>query len=182
MTTTTQAPALSAESIVALHAEAAAIPVLLTGTLDAKIAEVKALLADLAVRQGIVDTLEKARAEADSTLTDAKASSEQMFAAAEAKLFDATSQQAAAQQALDAANARQTEIDAKERALLSATAKFEENKQSFLTGIAQGRAELEAATKDLAAREATLSEGQEKLKADRAEINRRLEALRVVEA
>lgn len=182
MTTTTQAPWITAENVIALHEQAAAMPVLLTGVLDAKIAEVKTLLADLAARQGIVDTLEAARKEAASIVAKAKTSTEQTLAAAEAKMFDATSQQTAAQQALDDANARQSVSVIKAQELTASIAKAEKDNAARKDELAQIAAKLDAGVKDLAAREAELAANQEKLKADRAEINRRLEALRVVEA
>ncbi len=68
MTETRYAPtSLTADQIIALRDEALAMPALLSGALDGKIAEIKAASAKLSEQQGIVLTLDAAKKVKDDT-------------------------------------------------------------------------------------------------------------------
>jgi hypothetical protein len=165
---------ISAESIVASHAEALALPVILSGVLDAKIAECKAAMAALDARQQVTATLE----EAAKIKADAETAAAALLAQAK---VDANTVTVTAKQAADDAAMRQAKVTAAEQANATERERLANVKLTLevqANALNTREASLVALGQQLDIRRNTQDKAEAKLKADTAALNASLDALK----
>ena len=175
--TTTHSP-LSAESIVSLHDQAVAMPVILSGVIDAKIAELKAIQADLVARQGIVDTVEQAQAVLDKANADATAILTAAQVTADKNTTDAAQKLAAAESLLDQALKREEETSSMQSTIRAQRAQLDADIVARNAAVDALQAQSEKRLADVEMREKSLALGMQRLKDDRAAFNAKLDALK----
>lgn len=176
--TSTRAAPMSAENIVSLHDEAVAMPVILSGVLDAKVAELREIQADLVTRQGIVKTVEEAKALLTATEEQSKVTLRNAKEVEDAAAVTAKEMTDAAKVKMDAALALENET-LKERAKLQAASDaFGVGEAEQIKRFAAQQKELDQRTKAMDEREQILAAGEHGLEVLRAEFNKKLEALK----
>jgi hypothetical protein len=173
--TATRQVSMTADKILAIHDDTVAMPVILSGVLDAKIAETRAAIADLASRQGIAQTMDQAnKALADATALKAKA--EQHLADAQVtaqKVIDA------AHQKMDEANIRNDQTIAAAKVAATQSADVETRRKQHEDDFERMRAGISSRQSALDAQAGTLDQREAKLKTDREAFNARIEALKL---
>lgn len=171
---TSTRPAMPADSIVAIHDQAAAVHEILSGTLDDKIAELKVLQADVTARQGIVKTV----AAADKYKADVETAAKAQLAQAELTLNGA---KMAAKKMTDEATAKTALADERAKTLSDLSVRLGEQKQSTAVWEADLKAyavKLDDRQNSLIARENAVQAKEAKLTKDIAAFNLRLDALK----
>jgi hypothetical protein len=169
---------MSASNIITLRDEALAMPIILSGVLDAKIAETRAAIDALNQREGIVQTLDQAH----QIKHEAEAHAAAAFTAAKEQ---AEAAQATAKKMADDAAQKVKDADVREKQTMAGIAKlsvdraqFDATKATDIKVMDQRAKALDARESDVAAAETALRDAQQKLQADRQAFNKRLEALK----
>jgi len=166
---------ITAESVIGLADEAKALPVILTGVLDGKIAQVKALLVELKERQGIVATMDAAEAEFSRNKALIDDHSQRAM-----ETINAAS--AAASTLMDQANAKMTAATQREQSSLAVQELINQAQHETAERAAEVgrlRDDLNSKASGLAQRATDLDKREAKLRADQAVVNARLDALKV---
>jgi len=168
-----------AETLLDMQDRLTAMQVILSGCFDKQLIEMRNLKNDLATRQGIVNTIEKAEkvhAEAFDAANSVKADADEVMRLAKAAQGKAD---ARLQEAIDRENYLNTDIAARQAKLQSDIDAWNETEKSKRTDLANQEALLKQAYEnkknDLAKRESDLRAAQAALAMDRAELKERQE-------
>jgi len=166
---------ISAESILDLSEQAAALPAVLSGVLDTRIAELKKLKADLDAKTAIAKTVDAA----NKLLEDAKTKAAALVAQAE---VDANSSRVAGKAVADTAasklaeaDKRAQEVEATARTLASNVDAYNRNNTALMAAIEANNATARA----LDVRKATLDADVIRMNDLSKKLTARLDALKI---
>lgn len=166
---------ISADQILQAHDQALALPVILSGVLDEKIAELKVEQAKLAEAQGIVATLAEAKKVRDAAQA-IQGQAQREYAASQ---VTATEIERSANAKFEAAVAREQATNRAREELAESVVKFNARTTSIENSHTLNGQQLNSLAAELAARTKDLDAREAKIKTDRADLNRRLDALKV---
>ena len=169
----------TADNIINLADEMKAVPAILSGVLDEKIATARTLIADLQKRQGIVDTIEKANAVVDKTKADIDAHRQEAQDKISAQAYQANALLKAATEKMAAADIRDRETADGMAKLVVARNQFSAAQKSAQDEINAKLADIDQNVTVINGRKNELDAAEKKLKQDQATVNARLEALKV---
>ncbi len=163
----------NADDLLEMQDRLAAMQVILSGCFDSSLIELRSLKNDVVIRQGTVDTVEKA----NKVHADAASKAEAMLAEATEKLRVAKNAQTDADSRLAEATKKETYLSndmvARENKLQSDINGFADKEKAMRASVAAVevslKSEYDKKNKDLTAREIILKEGKEKLAADISE-------------